>query len=374
MRGSYKVVDTDRHVVEPRNIWALYLETSFKKRAPKWLWDESIATAVLGKPMSSGGPEVIRSAEPSELFAAARAAGFSPQSNLDDMDREGVDVAVLLPSAGLYVVWGDHVDAALAVAICRAYNNWLADYSHHQPERLKGVAMIPLQDVPAAVREMRRAVEKLGMVGVLVRPNPVLKRQLESPEYWPIYAEAQRLGIPIWVHGSPGSILPEIGVKDITGLEWPQGVQRFEGSFARNAISYPLEIMGAMISLAGEEPMMEFPGLKVVFSGAGSGWLPWWVDRMDDEYWVKGRDAVTRMNPGVYVRRQGFACARANERLLPDVAEEFAENLVWGSEYPHPGLTDFPNELESLVQNPRLSEAVKKKILWETPSRLLKIS
>jgi predicted TIM-barrel fold metal-dependent hydrolase len=364
----------DRHVVEPPGIWEQHLEAPYKGRAPRMLGSHPVATEVLGTPMVSGGPELLPSLEPAGHFTDARASGFSPQATLRDMDREGVDVAVLLPGAGLYAVWGDHLDAPLAAALCRAYNTWMADYCRASPGRLKGVALLPLQGVIEAVGELRRAVEELGMVGALVRPNPVLRRQLDAREYWPLYQEVQRLGVPLWVHGGPGSILPEIGVRDVTGLEWPQGVVRFQGSFTRHAISHPLEIMGAVISLAGEEPFMEFPDLKVVFAGAGCGWLPFWAERMDDEYFHRGEDAVTRLKPGVYLRRQGFVCARAHEALLPEAAEEHQGLLVWGSEYPFPELSDFPDELDPLVQNPRLSDDAKRDILWGNAARLLKLS
>ena len=62
----------------------------------------------------------------------------------------------------------------LAAAMSRAYNNWLFDYCSLDPKRLKGVCLLPFQDVDLAVQEVRRAVTELGMVGVFWRPNPVL--------------------------------------------------------------------------------------------------------------------------------------------------------------------------------------------------------
>jgi hypothetical protein len=61
------------------------------------------------------------------VFADAIAHGFDPASNLRDMDREGVDAGVHFPTLGLYIMWADHIEPALSAAICRAYNNWLAE-------------------------------------------------------------------------------------------------------------------------------------------------------------------------------------------------------------------------------------------------------
>jgi predicted TIM-barrel fold metal-dependent hydrolase len=372
MRGSYKVIDADRHVIEPRDIWERYLEAPFRDRAPRWLGD-SLATEVAGQSTFSGGADLLRALGPSERFAEARAAGFSPRSNIQDMDREGVDVAVLFPSAGLHVIWADHVPVDLAAAICRAYNDWLRDYCAHDRDRLKGLALLPVHDATEAAKELRRAREQ-GLAGGVVRPNPVRKRQLCNRDFWPLYAEAERLEMPLWIHGGPGCVLPEIGVKDITGAEHPEGVVRFEGAFTRAAISHPLELMGAMGSLAAEEPMMDFPGLRAVFAGGGCGWLHFWADRLDDDYFNRGEDAVTRLKPGHYIAHQASVVARADECMLPDLAGEFQDNLLWGSDYPRPELTCFPDELDALIQNKRLSERYKRKILWDNAARLLKLT
>lgn len=360
MRGEYRVVDTERHVVEPRHLWERYLDPKFASQAPQWVSDGSLATKVGGVAMIQGGPEIALLSEPSPEF---RDNGSS--ANLADMDKEGVDVAILFPSAGLSVIWGDHVAPVLAAALCRAYNNWLAEYCRADANRLKGLALIPLQDPDEAVGELRRSIKDLGMVGAFVRPNPLHKRQLNDRAYWALYKEAQDLGVPICVHSAAGSILAEIGVKDMTGLEHPEGVQRFEGQFARAAISYPLEIMGAALSFAGEEPMMEFPGLKVHFASAGCGWLFFWIERMDDEWANRGNDAITKFKPGWYFARQGLVAAYAHEQMIPYVAEEFLGNLAWGSGYPHPALRDFPKELDPLVNHAHLSADEKRKILWE---------
>jgi predicted TIM-barrel fold metal-dependent hydrolase len=371
VRGAYRVLDADRHVVEPHDLWERHLPEDLRDRAPRWTGPGLAGLEVGGRAMVDG-PEIVRMLEPAEEMATARQAGYSAESNLADMDREGVDAAVLFPTAGLYVASADHVEDGLAAALCRAYNDWLAGYCRRDPKRLQGLALVPLQDVEAAVRETRRAAEELGLAGVLVRPNPVRRRQLSDAAYWPLYAEAQRLGIALWVHAGPGSVLPEIGVRDLTGAEHPEGVMRFEGVFPRWVISPPFELMGAMISLAGHEPLMEFPGLKVVFAGGGCGWLHFWADRMDDDYFHRGEDAVTRLKPGHYVARQTAVVARAGECMLPDLAGEFGCNLVWGSEYPTRDSLGFAEGIDGLV-NGRLSHPFKKKLLWDNAARLLRL-
>ena len=94
-----------------------------------------------------------------ETFAEALASKFDAASNVRDMDREGVDISVLFPTLGLYIMWRDNLDPELSAAICRAYNTWLSDYCSYDPKRLHGVALIPLQDPKRAVEELKYAKE-----------------------------------------------------------------------------------------------------------------------------------------------------------------------------------------------------------------------
>ena len=102
-------------------------------------------------------------------IADYRARGFDAKTQLQAMDREGLDVAALYPSIGLGIMMRDDMDPKLSAAIARAYNNWLYDFCQTDPKRLKGVAMLPLHDPNEAVKEAQRAVGKLGFIGV-VRP------------------------------------------------------------------------------------------------------------------------------------------------------------------------------------------------------------
>ena len=76
------------------------------------------------------------------------------------MDLDGIDAAFLYPSMGLFA--GAVHDPALAGALCRAYNRWLADYCKPYPDRLFGVAMLPMQSVEHAIEEMKFARKELG--------------------------------------------------------------------------------------------------------------------------------------------------------------------------------------------------------------------
>src|SRR5207302_9876156 len=123
---------------------------------------------------------------------------LEPHARMPDMDFMGIDLSVVFCSSFVGVP-AIVEDAGLAAAIARAYNDWLAEYCGAYPDRLKGVALLPVQDAGLAVRELRRAVTELGLVGGLFPPQH-RDLPLDNPHFFPIYEEAERLGVPICVH------------------------------------------------------------------------------------------------------------------------------------------------------------------------------
>src|SRR5437899_7583488 len=145
--------------------------------------------------------------------------GIFNRIRLEHMDREGVDAQVLYGSMTLS--FEAIIDRDLAVACMRAYNDYMADDCRAHGARLLPVGFVALVDVAEAVREVRRCVEELGMIGVHVPPSlPVphpaapqafpqirLPKHLAHPDFDPILAEAERLDVALGVHGSPGVYL-----------------------------------------------------------------------------------------------------------------------------------------------------------------------
>src|SRR4029077_10194846 len=78
---------------------------------------------------------------------------------------------------------------------CRAYNTWLYEKFLSKNSRLQGVALIPFQDVDAAIVELRRAVKEFGMLGGMLPSNgEAIQGDLGNRVYWPLYEEAEKLG------------------------------------------------------------------------------------------------------------------------------------------------------------------------------------
>jgi 2,3-dihydroxybenzoate decarboxylase len=98
------------------------------------------------------------------------------------------------------------------VLICQVYNDWLYEYCQADAARLKGVALLPLQDPGEAATELRRAAQEMRCVAGLMIPNPVIGRRLHDGAYDVLYREAETLRVPLVVsHGGSGMVLPQVG-------------------------------------------------------------------------------------------------------------------------------------------------------------------
>ncbi|HSP98559.1 MAG TPA: hypothetical protein VL049_15155, partial [Candidatus Dormibacteraeota bacterium] len=155
-----KTIDADGHVIEPADLWQRELPASQRGRGFQVIWNPDtrqeevhlegapllpfgiVGVGMAGRPFDDIGKGV--------RYGELMPGGSDPRRRLVDMDEEGIDIAVLYPSIGLFLEAIQ--DAALAEASCRVYNDWLADYCRAAPGRLTGIAAIPMQDVAAAVR------------------------------------------------------------------------------------------------------------------------------------------------------------------------------------------------------------------------------
>ena len=369
MRDGFRVIDADRHCMDPSVLWEPFLERRFRGRVVA-AGDVQMVDRVPFSRLHAPAPDTgfrnwSNAPEYKDVFSRAIEDGFGPVSNLADMDREGVDVAVHFPSYGLSMVWTDGIDEALGVAVCRAYNSWIADYCSHEPTRLKAVALLPVYAMEAALDEMRR-VKALGLAGIMLRPNPLKGRTLGHPDYFPLYEAAAGLELPVLIHEGSDTTLAQAGSDRVS-------------SFSRHIACHPMEQMLACLTFCADGLLERFPTLRVGFMEAGCGWAPYWVERMD-EHWRHfyfGRSRLTVEPPSHYFRRQCFVSCEAGEELVGGFIEHLGEDcLVTATDYPHPDCVDkFPDRtIGDLTGNSGLTQSNKQRILWDNPARLYGIS
>src|SRR5215475_3390186 len=361
MSRTYNVIDADGHVLEPFTLWNDYMDPLYCERAPKLVKDKDgrerllLEEKMLGSRAGFGGIGGVGArqgvvAADSMDYKDGRKGGFDPHARIPDMDLDGIDAAFLYPSLGLFV--GSIKDPAFAAAMCRAYNRWLADYCKPYPDRLFGVAMLPMQSIEAAIEEMRFARQELGMRAGFLRPNPYNGRMLHHPDYAPFWEEVQELDFSIGLHEGASGGMPQVGV------------DRFETRGARHIISHTMEMMLAAMSVIWGGVCDRFPRVRIAFLESGGGWIAPWLDRMDRHFDDQGfNDSGLTKRPSELFQRNCWISFEPVEGSLSVLADYIGpQKILWGTDYPHAD-GFFPGAPALIAQRPELSEATKRGIL-----------
>jgi predicted TIM-barrel fold metal-dependent hydrolase len=350
---SETVIDADAHVVEPHDIWLRYLDEPLRDLV------KSTSGLENGNSTGNDGPEslfplgFITEMGRKDLLRMAA----DPATRLSVMDGEGIDKVALFPTHSLRL--GGVRQAKLAPALFRAYNDWLAEHCAPNRERLLGIAMIPLQEPALAVEEAERAIAKLGHRGLFISPHPVDKRNLDHPAYEPLWDLAERLNVPALVHVSTGIRLPTAGA------------ERFNRYCLFHLHAHPMEQMTAAASLILGGVLERHPRLRVGFMEAGCGWVPYWLERMDEHAENYHFEVpYLKERPSAYFSRQCFVSFELDERGIPHVAETVgAHTLVFASDFPHHDCF-YPGAVEKIRRREDLDEKLVTAMLSDNPRRL----
>jgi predicted TIM-barrel fold metal-dependent hydrolase len=357
-RSHLSVVDADGHVMEPPSIWPDYVEARYRQRVPRPIRDENGRFAYVVDDQHMMRVAGSLGTRPRTPDGKLPAGGSDPAARLRDMDAEGIDVAVLYPTVSFF--FPELRDSDLHAALCRAYNDWLADYCRSDPRRLIGVALLPLEDVDASIHELERATRDLGFRGAFFRPNPYAGRPIQHPVYDPFWARAAALGVAVTVHEGVSDALPTLG-RD-----------RTDDPVTLHLMSHPFEQMAACAGLILGGVLERHPELRVVFLESGCGWLPYWLDRMDGhwETW-RARLPQVKRRPSEAFRQQCFVSMDTDDHGALTLLERLGdENLVWASDYPHTDAT-FPGAVaETLELLSGIPEASLRRVLGDNARRL----
>ena len=268
MTRAYNVVDADGHILEPLDLWDRYMDPAFRDRAPRIVKDNetgkerliieehtSDARLSIGRVGAVGARQGI--VEPDAMaYKDGKPGGFDPHARIPDMDADGIDAAFLYPSIGLFS--GAIHDPQLAAAVCRAYNRWLADYCSPYPDRLFGVAMLPMQDVDLAVAEMRFVRKELGFKAAFIRPNPYHgNKTINDPMYEPFWAAAEDLDLSIGFHEGASAGMPQVGM------------DRFATRGAQHIVTHTMEMMLACLAVIWGGVCERHPKVRIAFLESG---------------------------------------------------------------------------------------------------------
>lgn len=250
----------------------------------------------------------------------ATLGGLFNRVRLEHMDREGIDHQVVYGS--ITMAFSSLVDSELAVALCKAYNTYIADDCAGYERRLHPVGVIPLQDPEEAIGELRRCILDLGMPSISVVPNlpqphPAapgsypdvrLPKALSHPDFDGIWAEAERLGIAVGIHGAPGCQLAAGTADQLDSFTLVH-------VFANRGM-----IQSALAKLMFDGVLERHPGLRFGFLEAGVGWVPDLLHNLHEHWEKRIRDFDPSVEPRVWqilseTARESAARRRASAPL-----------------------------------------------------------
>jgi predicted TIM-barrel fold metal-dependent hydrolase len=379
-KNGFKVMDSDMHIMEPPDLWQRYLEPEFLSQAPRGLITENVRELRMVQPDGVGwgfnadreqhgkGPDSMRPGQRQDpmLFAGHNyeanqktylshsERGWSPEVQIEAMDAEGLDVAVLYPSRGLMALTKQNMEPRFAAALARAYNNWLYDFSQAYPGRLYGSAMISPFDIGSAIEEATRCAKELGFVSVFMRANIVNGRNWDEPYYEPLWSALEDLDLPMGWH-------------EATTSASRQTADNFLSNFMmRRLYAQPMEQMLAVGPMCLGGVLARHPKLRMAFLEANCSWVPWLLWRMD-EGWEREGDILApdlKEPPSAYFRRQCWVSIEPDEEPAR-YALDFLGNdkIVYSTDYPH-GDSKYPLATEQLLKLD-ITEEDKRKILWD---------
>jgi predicted TIM-barrel fold metal-dependent hydrolase len=290
------VVDADAHKIENPLIVLDYLEAEYRDRIG--LVVDSIGeqrVKVLDFNPATGTSDLARLLPQPEGLGRGGFRNLHPETTLggmfnklriEHMDREGIDVQVIYGTLNLF--FSSLLDKDFAIALCRAYNNYIADDCRAYRDRLKPVGVICLQDVDEAVKEMRRCVNELGLIGVATAPNmpvphpkapdafPEIRtcKVVSHPDFRPILQTAVELDIALSLHGGPGAYMVG-GIADHT-----------ETFVLTHIFVQRNQQQLAMARMVFDGAFEQFPTLRVGFLEGGCGWVADLAHAMH-EHWEK---------------------------------------------------------------------------------------
>jgi predicted TIM-barrel fold metal-dependent hydrolase len=366
-------VDSDSHLLEPDELAQEYVAAKYRDLTPQVVEREGIAYLQIEGRVFNELPIAAASVPNglSDLDKTLRtkwnevpAGAKEPGARLQVLDTEGLTATVLYPTIGL--IYAGIRDHQVAAATCEGYNRWVADFCKTAPNRIHAIGTVPLQNVEMAVEELKH-IAKLGLCGATIRPTPYNGRRLNDPAYDRFWTTAQELDIPISVHGS-------FAIDTIPSV----ACDRYPNSdlFFSHAICHPLEQEMASMDIICGGVLARYPKLRVSFLEAGSGWILYWLDRLDGHFEKMGRLVPwMKEKPSDYFRRQCWIAYDADESTLRYVVDHgLGENILWGADYPHFDCL-YPGALNELREKlDKFPEQVGDRLLRRNPSKFYNVN
>lgn len=371
MRNNTLIVDMDRHVNEPSNLFTTYLSKkeqalylpSIQSMAPVGetfsdrlaRLDEYACFPAPDQIMINDSPlwqemsekvTIELNLQQQSRNADIESATYA-QGHLNDMNNKSIDISVLLPNHGSYYVYNDNIDAQQSGAYAKAYNRWLKDLTSIDKDRLHGAALISRHNPQNMVSDIIEAHEQ-GFKSIALQSSPVKGVPLESRVYFPFWKECEEREISVIFHTFTHSNIPIIGSN------------LFNSRFGKFSCSHTMEAMSGILSLMTSGVLEHFPKLKFAFLEAGCGWLPHWLWRLDNLSYPSLKNEVKeniKQLPSEYFQKHIWLAIEPGELMLTETIQHIgAHKLLFGSDFPH-----MDHESDNIQEVQKLESKIGKK-------------
>jgi len=371
-----RVVSADNHLIDPRDLYVTRLPRAVRDKAPRvvrgddggdgWSWFGRPPARTFGLEAVAGQADHQGAFKPTGMtWDEILPGNYDGAAHLADMDRDGIDAVVVYPSVAMQAY--SVPDAELRTAVMRTYSDWLLDdFEAADPTRLVGLCPLPVDDeIPDAVAEVERLAAK-GARGFFVPGAPA--RPYWDPVYDPLWRAIADTGSVVSFHRNHGGRPPdaEMPQLDVPGINVGGIVVRFFS--AVTPLTY-------MIFTGVFERV---PDLHVVVAEVNCGWLPFWLENMDQNYdqqrhWAQlpfERPPSSYAGENVFVTtlddHVGFAAMRVDPRL--------ADAVMFSIDYPH-SVTLWPHSRRHVAELAEgLAPEARTKVLSATADRLYRFA
>ncbi|MBM3487083.1 MAG: amidohydrolase [Alphaproteobacteria bacterium] len=281
------------------------------------------------------------------------------------LDKIGLDGSVLYPTIAL--AYGLMREMNFATATATAYNNWLEAEYTRLDKRLFGVGLMPIENPEGAIKEMRRCKkERKNFVAMLLPSVTASGMTYGHPSFWPLYEEAERLDMPLALHGAPS-----VGF----------GFDHFRPFVKVHTLEHPVPLMIQLTDMMFSGVFDDFPKLRVAFLEGGASWVPFMMDRLDYEYdTVQGMEIKkkVRHEPSWYMTETEnfWVSCEMGERATKYVVDMMgSDRIMYASDFPHePTEEALMADIPDFLDRTDLDDGTKRKILNDNAKRFYRIA
>jgi predicted TIM-barrel fold metal-dependent hydrolase len=340
--SGYGLISAESYVVEPADLFANRLPAGLKRKAPQPAsggagWEVEGYGAVPLLPTASTGSgyrHSVRENGKPLTFDKLLPGTFDPAERIKAQDTDSVDAEILYPTPELWDAVKLSEDRDLKLACTRAYNDWIAEFSAHSPDRLIGLAKIPTTGPEDARDELLRAVNELNLRGVVLDAWPGLGIATDEANdgFW---QTAHELNVPVSLHYAVGTEVSSVP---------PRGI--FAG------VKPPLADAALPMVVGGV--FDRFPDLRLVFAHVDAGWAFHWLEFMDinyvrhrhlDFYKLQDPDAL----PSEYIRKHIWFTFHQDRTAVTYRSKLGITQLLWASRFPDED-SEWPDNRQQAVR------------------------